>query len=85
MKVYGLEDEFYFGKFKGKTVKEVLDSPDGRNYIKWAIAKPILSLDSEAQAYARTGKMVVKPKVDITTLDFWQRVIIQGPYTDIPF
>lgn len=85
MKVYGLDDKFFFGKFKGKTMKEVLDSPDGRGYVKWAIAKPILSLDDEAKAYARTGKIPEKQVIKMNELDFWQRVIIQGKLIDIPF
>lgn len=45
----------------------------------------ILALDDEAKVYAKTGKMVEKPKVDLSTLDFWQRIQIQGPFTDCPF
>jgi hypothetical protein len=85
MKIYSLDDVFFFGKFKGKTMKEVLDSSDGKNYVKWAIGKSMLALDEEAKTFARTGKIVEKPKVDITTLDFWQRLVIQGPRDDCPF
>ena len=85
MKRYTLDDQFYFGKFKGKTMKEVLDSPDGKGYVQWAVKKPILEIDEDVQHYMKTGKIKEKPKVDITTLDFWQRIAIQGPLTDCPF
>lgn len=85
MSTFSLDDVFPFGKFKGKTMKEALDIPDGRNYVKWAIGKAILSLDDEAKHYAKTGKLIDKPKVDMETLDFWQRVIIQGPIKNCPF
>ena len=85
MKIYTLDDTFYFGKFKGKTMKEVLDSPDGQSYTKWAISKQMLALADDAKQYARTGKIKEKPKVDLSTMDFWQRIAIEGPRNDCPF
>ena len=86
LRTYSLDDAFFFGKHKGSTVKEVIDSgPEGKGYIQWAVGKPILQLDDEAKEYLRTGKLPEVKRVDPAKLDFWQRLAITGPDKDIPF
>lgn len=91
MAIYNLSSSFFFGKYKGKTVKEVIDTgPTGREYLRWASSKPdFVTLDDDVKFYLKTGK--VPEKKDENAMynanEFWGNIVINGPRkeSEVPF
>lgn len=46
--VYSIDSIMNFGKFKGKSVKDLIDAVEGRQYLNWAIENGIIKLDENA-------------------------------------
>lgn len=89
MSSYKLDSIIYFGKYKGKTMKEIVDlGSDGKGYLLWAAGKiPNFSLEKDVEVYIKTGK-IVEVKEDLSMYsknDFWDRIVLEGPADDIPF
>ena len=89
MSSYRLESIIYFGKYKGKSMKEIVDlGPDGKGYLLWAAGKiPNFTLEKDVETYIKTGKIVeVKPDLSMYNRnDFWDRIVLDGPADIVPF
>ena len=85
MSSFSLDSVIYFGKFKGKTVKQIADTgPDGRGYLQWMRGK--FEFTNEVGVYMKTGKVVaVKTGLEPDPEDYWGKLIINGIESDIPF
>lgn len=46
--VYSIDSVINFGKFKGKSVKALIDAVEGRQYLNWVIENGIIELDENA-------------------------------------
>lgn len=89
MSSYRLDSVIYFGKFKGKTMKEIIDTGQGgKGYLLWAASKiPNFKLEKDVEVYLKTGK-VIEVKEDLSMYDrkiFWDRIVIDGPLDNVPF
>jgi hypothetical protein len=84
--MYTLNSEVRFGKFKGQTVKEIIDlGPTGKQYIQWASEK-FMELGDDIKEYMKTGKIiVVKNEPEYDANDFWGLLALNGPTNNVPF
>jgi hypothetical protein len=89
MSSYNLDSTIYFGKFKGKTMRQIVDvGSEGKNYLLWAAGKLTnFTLENDVETYIKTGK-VIEVKPDLSMYDeneFFDSIILNGTIDEIPF
>lgn len=81
VKVLGLDDVFTFGKYKNKTIREVIDAD--WNYVKWAIIESqrlLADIDSIIE-YHRSNLKTLQPD-DLITFGKYRGKTLQSVYND---
>lgn len=82
-----IDSVLYFGKYKGQTVKEAIDSgPRGKGWLQWASQNiPNFKLEEDVVHYMKTGKVITKAEMfGYDKNDFWDNIIINGIIDEIP-
>ena len=79
VKVLGLDDIFTFGKYKDKTIKEVIDTD--WNYVKWAIIdSQRLIADIDAIVEYHKGKIKILQPDDVISFGKYKGKTLQSVF-----